>query len=105
MKKLFCEKCNVVTTERNCPSCGNKRLRDVNDEDFCFFVNIEAFYFEMLESTLQDNKIEVVGVPYYSQGVTYASAGRADGRKIYVRYKDIEQAKEICEVLFGTNQE
>ena len=57
----------------------------------------------MLESTLNENNIEVVGVPYYSRGVTYATAGRADGRKVYVRYKNMEQAKEIYEAIFGIN--
>lgn len=98
---LFCEKCNFATPENRCPSCGNKRLRAVNDDDFCFFTNTDEFNFDMLESTLNENNIEVVGVPYYVRGVTYASAGRADGRKVYVRYKDIEQAREIYEAMFG----
>lgn len=100
---LFCEKCNSATNENHCPSCGNKRLRAVNDEDFCFFVNFDEFNFNMLESTLKDNNIEVVGIPYYSRGVTYATAGRADGRKVYVRYKDIKKVKEIYGDIFGIN--
>lgn len=100
---LFCEKCNILTTENRCPLCGNKKLRDVDGEDFCFFTNVDEFYFEMLESTLNENDIEVVGVPFYSLGVSYATVGRADKRKVYVRYKDIEKTKEICEVIFGKN--
>ncbi len=100
---LFCEKCNFATKENRCPSCGNKKLRAVADEDFCFLVNLDEFYYTMLESTLRENDIEVVGVPYYSHGVTYASAGRADGRKVYVRFKDVERAKEFYRALFGSN--
>ncbi len=100
---LFCEKCNFTTDENRCPSCGNKRLRDVNDEDFCFYVNVDEFNYYMLESALKENNVEIAGVPYYSRGVTYATAGRADGRKVYVRYKDMEQVKEIYEDIFGIN--
>ena len=78
-------------------------MRAVNDEDFCFFVNVDEFNFNMLESALKENKVEIVGVPSYSRGVTYATAGRADRRKVYVHYKDMEQTKEIYEDIFGKN--
>ncbi len=98
---LFCEKCNFITTENRCPMCGNKKVRTVCDTDFCFFVNLDEFYFTMLESALKEKDIDIVGVPFYPHGVTYASAGRAQGRKVYIRYKDLEQVKEIYEILFG----
>ena len=99
---LFCEKCNFITTENRCPLCNNKKLRTVDDADFCFFANLDEFYFNMLESTLNEKAIDVIGVPYYPRGVTYATAGRAQGRKVYIRYKDIERVKEIYETLFGS---
>lgn len=99
---LFCEKCNFATYDDRCPSCGSKKLRAVCDEDFCFFVNTDEFSFSMLESALKENDIEVVGVPYYPCNVTYATAGRADGRKVYIRYQDIEAVKEIYETIFGS---
>lgn len=100
---LFCEKCNFLTPENRCPLCGNKKVRTVCDADFCFFVNLGEFYFEMLESALKEKSIDVVGVPFYPNGVTYGTAGRASGRKVYIRYKDIEQVNEIYEALFGND--
>lgn len=100
---LFCEKCNFATAESCCPSCGNKKLRAVNDGDFCFFADLDEFYFDMLERALNENNIDVAGVPYYPYGVTYATAGRARGRKIYIRYKDIEKAEKIYGILFSSN--
>ncbi len=101
MNLLFCEKCNFPTEESRCPLCGNKKLREVKDEDFCFFVNINEFSYTMLESALQEQKIEVVGVPCYSHEATFATAGKADSRQVYIRYKDIDKAIEIYETLFG----
>ena len=100
---MYCEKCNFATDENRCPLCGNKGLRAVNDKDFCFFTIVDEFHFNMLESTLKENKVEIIGVPCYSRGVTYATAGRADRRKVYVHYKDMERAKEIYEDIFGKN--
>ena len=99
---LFCEKCNFITTENRCPVCGNKKVRTVCDTDFCFFVNLDEFHFTMLESALEEKAIEIVGLPFYPRGATYANAGRAEGRKVYIRYKDIEQVRDIYEVLFDS---
>ena len=99
---LFCEKCNLLTEEARCPLCGNKKLRAAEDTDFCFFVELGEFYFTMFESALNEEKIDVIGYPFYSVAVTYANAGRAGGRRVYIRYKDIEKAGEVYESLFGS---
>ncbi len=98
---LFCEKCNFITEGNCCPSCGNKKLREVHDEDFCFFVNLSAYHYQMLEFTLKEKGIEVVGLPFYVGGVSLANAGRAEARKVFIRYQDIEHATEIYNTLFG----
>lgn len=102
---IFCEKCNYITAENRCPLCGNKKLRNVNNDDFCFFINLDTFHFTMFESALNEKKIDVIGIPYYPRAVAYGNAGRAQGRKVYLRYKDIGQAKEIYETLFGSDEE
>lgn len=100
----FCEKCNYVTGGKICPCCGNKKLRDVTDEDFCFFTKMDAYNYEMFEYTLNDNGIDTVGVPFYMTGVSYAVVGRAEGRKVYIRYKDLEKAKNVFQTIFGSNE-
>ena len=101
---LFCEKCNYITDEKICPCCGRKKLRDVTDEDFCFFTKMDAYNFEMFEYTLNDNGIDVVGVPFYIVGVTYSLAGKAGGRRVYIRYKDLQKAKDIFQTIFGSDE-
>lgn len=100
----FCEKCNMLTGGTQCPVCGNKKLRDADGDDFCYFASLSVFDFEMLAFPLQENKIEVVGVPFYIGGVTRSNAGRAEGRKVYVRYKDLEKAKEIYKTVLGAEE-
>jgi RNA polymerase subunit RPABC4/transcription elongation factor Spt4 len=98
---LYCDRCNVSTQEKVCPSCGNNRLRAVTTEDFCYFVSLEQEKFNRLESALKENGIDVVGVPFFMNGPTYANAGRPNGRKAYIRYKNTEKAKEIYRTVFG----
>ncbi len=98
---LFCEKCNLLTLDSCSPSCRNKKLRDVRPGDFCFFVNLSAPNFEMLSFSLQENKIEVVGIPFYESGlISHANAGRAGARKVFIRYRDFEKAREIFNTIF-----
>ncbi|MGN0808055.1 MAG: hypothetical protein ACI4MN_06395 [Candidatus Coproplasma sp.] len=101
---LYCENCNRLTEGKICQYCGNKKLRDVTDDDFCYFTKMDTYDFEMIEYTLNDNGIDVIGVPFYPYGVSYASAGRAHGRKVYVRHKDLEKAKNIFQTIFGSNE-
>ena len=101
---FFCEKCNFATSENSCPLCGKKKLRDVKDEDFCFYSKMSVYDFEMFGFTLKENGIEAVGVPYYPYGVSRANAGRAGARKVYVRYGDWEKAGEIFETIFGASE-
>lgn len=101
---LFCEECNITTKDNRCPLCRRKKLREVRSEDYCFFVNLGEFYFKMFEDTLKRNNIDVIAVPYYPRGVSYASAGRASGRKVFIRHKDTENALEIYNTLFFANK-
>jgi RNA polymerase subunit RPABC4/transcription elongation factor Spt4 len=101
MKKLlYCDRCNISTTEKVCPSCGNPRLRSVTTEDFCYFVSLDSADYEKFENALKENGIARLGIPY-SNTPAYAAAGRPDGRKVYIRYKNTEKAWEIYRSLFG----
>lgn len=100
---LYCEKCYILTEEKHCPMCGYKKLREVTDKDFCFFRLMDKLDFGIFENSLKENHIDVTALPYYPLGVTYFNAGRATGRKMYIRYKDSEIALRIYNELFCRN--
>jgi hypothetical protein len=81
--------------------CGNKRLRAVMTEDYCYFASLELEKYDPFESALKENGIEALGVPFVMGGTSYASGGRPNARKVYIRYKNIEKAAEIYRDLFG----
>lgn len=98
---LFCKKCNFATDKQNCPICGSKKLREVNNDDFCYFTHMSSFAFEMFKTALNEDNIEVAGIPYYPVGISRANAGRASEQKVYVMYKDFEKAREAYMDIFG----
>lgn len=98
---LYCEKCNILVKCEKCPLCKSMNLRKVKDIDFCYFTSIGTIHYEIFKNSLKKEKIDIVGIPYYTKPVTLSSAGRAQGRRVYVRYKDFEKAKDIFNMLFG----
>lgn len=98
---LYCEKCNILVKCEKCPLCKNMNLREVKDIDFCYFTSIGTIHYEIFKNALKKEKIDIVGIPYYTRPVTLSSAGRAQGRRVYVRYKDFEKAKEIFNMFSG----
>lgn len=100
----FCDNCNLLSDGDACDNCGNKNLREPESSDFCFFTEIDEFYGAMLEGALASNNIEAVFMPFYTNNfVTRGTAGRAGGRRVYVRFKDLSDAREIYDELFTTS--
>lgn len=97
----YCEKCNCQVEGQYCKVCGTNNVRPIDDNDFCYFVTINAMWCEMFEDALKHNEIDAVCVPHYTYNVTPFNAGRADSRRVYLRYGNLDKAKEIYAELFG----
>ena len=85
---FFCENCNNLSKECFCSNCGNKKVREVQDEDFCFFTDMDVFHAKMFEGFLENNKIEFVFLPIRNCYNNSAFASEAEIRRIFVKYKD-----------------
>ena len=94
----YCEKCNSVVTSEYCPTCGNKKIREVAPDDFCFLVECEQMYGEMLKDALQEEGIECALIPW-GNGVRSRFALNLEKYKVYVPYMHYEKAREILEAL------
>ena len=92
----FCEKCRMVSRDNTCFLCGKKRLREVQDDDFCLFIALDADKARFFEANLKSQNIPVV-----SLGSGLDLRTRASGTfKIYVPYSFIGKAKELYKLLF-----
>ena len=38
----YCEDCNIKNPTNRCSRCGAKNLREIRDDDYCFFGEMEA---------------------------------------------------------------
>ena len=93
----FCERCHMLVKGNCCAVCGNKNLREVQGDDFCFFVALDADKARLFEENLK-----LQNIPVASLGVGMDLRTRASGTfKIYVPYNFFDGATELYNLLFG----
>lgn len=98
MELMFCESCNVVTEGERCPVCGKKKLREVRDDDFCYFVTLSEGYARYFEENLKSENIPVVML-----GQGYSSrmhGGTSSAYGLYIPYVHLERVYDIYNLLF-----
>lgn len=100
----FCESCHLAFEEERCPNCGNKRVREVQADDFCFLCEQRAMEAAMAETVLRNEDIPVVSIPRGS-GVMSAFAVPLENAALYVPFGMFERAEEIMCNVIGTDTE
>ena len=95
----FCENCNAAMPTERCGVCGKKKLREVQGDDFCYFVTLKADRAHTLEETL---KLENIPVAMLGAGLDLRTRTSANFR-LYVPYKYFTRAEEVRRTIFGEN--
>lgn len=90
----FCEGCNIACEDERCPKCGRKKLRAVNDDDFCFVAKVDKLFGDILKGIFENENIECVFMPYGS-GVNSKFALPLESYLLYVRYKNLDNVRQI----------
>lgn len=90
----FCEGCNLAWEGERCPKCGRKKLRAVNEEDFCLVAQVERTFGDQLKEDLENEDIECVLMPY-GTGVKSKFALPLESYLLYVRYKKLDHVRQI----------
>lgn len=99
---MFCENCQVAfdENERICPSCGNKKLRKVRDDDFCFFCEKDMMWGSMLADLFKQENIrfyykEVLGAAFVMKVGPFNERFR-----FYVQFSQLGKARDIYNDIF-----
>ena len=93
----FCEKCNMLMQNNRCANCGKKELRNVQDDDFCYFVSLDTDKARYFEENLKSQNI-----PTASLGTGIDLRTRTSSKfKIYIPYVFFDKATELYNLLFN----
>ncbi len=90
----FCENCNIACDNERCPKCGRKKLRTVQEDDFCLVAKVDRLFGDSLKYILENENIECVFMPY-GTGVNSKFALPLESYLLYVRYKNIDYVRQI----------
>lgn len=102
---MYCERCGCVTEEERCPVCGNADLRPPESDDACFLKETTSMWAGMLKDVLDQNGITCMEKSTLGAGLAVRTGAMFEMVRCYVRYEDLEKAREIERELFPENGE
>lgn len=92
----YCDNCRIACSEKVCPNCGKKKLRAVEDEDYCFVIEESNSLTAYFGNLLKEKDVEYVIMPWFSALDTHLALTAPSGR-LFVRFKDFETARQVIE--------
>lgn len=101
---MYCEKCDIITDDKVCPVCGNKKVRDPADDDPCFLVEKEMMWGEMLADVLKQNDIPFYYKKALGAGLALKAGPMFERYVFFVPYAQLSKAKDIVEGMFSEIQ-
>lgn len=104
---MYCENCQALTPENDayCLRCGEKTARHPRPEDYCFLVEKEMLWGEMLADVLEQENISFEIKRALGAGLAVTIGALQERYAFYVPYRDYERAQQIVEDLFAVKEE
>lgn len=96
----YCENCRVACNEKVCPNCGKKKLRAVEDEDYCFVIEESESLNAYFGSELKNKNVETVIMPWFTALDTHLAV-KASSSRLFVRFKDLDFARQTVQDYFN----
>ncbi len=90
----ICENCSALCEEEVCSKCGGKNIRQVQDTDFCFFLECSREFGNSFKEVLEKENIPCVLLPSGS-GINTIYAVPLENYKVYVPYLNYERAINV----------
>lgn len=95
----YCERCHVAVQGEQCPVCGRSKVRPVQGDDYCFLVEKEDMWAQLLQEILEDNGVHPIS--HDSMDVVWVMRGGELSRQcIYVPFRHLELARELMQAAF-----
>lgn len=94
---FYCLKCQTLNSEKICPLCGSKKLREPMPDDPVLLITVDESKAETIESAFKDH-----GLPYEKRicGLDGPSSAPVGGsaytnKNVFVPYEKLEAAREL----------
>ena len=98
---LYCENCMKLVEGPICPTCRNRKLREVEPGDFCLVAEVHYMQAEMLKELFRDNDIPCTDRSVLGAGITVNLGVNVGLTRLYVPYDRLDLAKELYDAYFN----
>lgn len=96
----FCEKCATLNEDKICKNCGNKFLKPIEKDDYCFLTEKELIYAEMLKELLDNYHIPYICEPIMGVGLALKVGIMRESYQFFVPYQYYEECLKIVNGRF-----
>lgn len=96
----YCEKCYRVFENEKCPNCNTKHVRKVLENDYCYLVEKDTLWAEMLKEILDKKNIPYIVSATYGAGLSIKMGIYSEKYNFYVPYIYLDKARQIIETMF-----
>lgn len=96
----YCDKCYSVFETIKCPNCNNRKVREVLEDDYCFLIEKEVLWAEMLMEVFEKENIPYIAYPTYGAGLSIKMGLYSEIFKFYVPYQFLNKAVLIVKNMF-----
>ncbi len=91
---FYCENCNTKSVTNRCNKCGRKNLREIKDDDFCFFCQMDSLSAENLKNKLDSENIGCALIPY-GTGLRTALGMNLENYLVFVEYRALNYVENL----------
>ena len=96
---MYCKPCRIAFTAAECPRCGNRHIREVEDMDECFLLEQESLWGDMLATSLRQSSIPYLIRPVLGAGAAMRIGPLQERYRFSIPYIYLMKAKAIAEDL------
>ena len=102
----YCNNCHELCEGEKCQTCRSKKLREVEDGDFCLLVECLQNEGEILKSFLEAEEIPSVLMPS-GNGIRTVFGLNLENYKVFVPYAFWDKANDILDGMadFGDEED
>lgn len=103
---LYCESCHAVFSDgRVCPLCHKRYIRDVRENDLCFFTEQPFLMASVVEDILKKERLNFVTRPVHGAGISAVTGAMLESIRFYTPYTEYAKACEFMETMFPDEEQ
>jgi hypothetical protein len=100
----YCENCHILNEHDYCKNCGKKKLRNPENNDYCFLIEVNSMFGEAFGGLLKGKNIPYSAMPSGNWLRTYFAL-KLENLKIFVPYEFFDKAKELLNEILANYEE